>query len=494
MQVIETKSEGLTREYKITLPATEIEEKIIHRLKEIGRTAQLPGFRPGKVPATMLRKRYGGSVLGEIVEKAIGDSSQQVLTERGIRPAMQPQIEIISYEDGTDLEYSMAVDTLPEIETGDFSKIKLERLVPEMDPAAIDTALKNIADANKTSTPITKKRKSKSGDVVIIDFVGSVDGEEFPGGKADAYSLELGSSSFIPGFEDQLIGVNAGEELEVKVVFPEAYGGAELAGKDAVFKVTIKEIHEAATADINDELARGVGMESLDKLKEAITSEQGREYTNLSRVRLKRFLLDQLNESYKFEVPTRMVDGEFEVIWKQYEESKAEAAEKGDSAEELSDKEQKSEFREIAERRVRLGLLLAEVGRQNNIQVSQDDINRRIMEEARQHQGQEQMVIDYYKKNPEAIEQITAPLYEEKVVDFIVELATVKDKKVTTEELFKILEADNEADDKNPSKPNGNSKNKVDAAATKVPTKKKSTVKKAPTKKKPAAKSKTDDA
>ncbi len=488
MQVVETKSEGLTREYKITLPATEIEEKITHRLKEIGQTAQLPGFRPGKVPVAMLRKRYGGSVLGEIVEKAIGDSSQQALTERGIRPAMQPKIEITSFEDGSDLEYTMAVDTLPEIETSDFSKIKLERLVPEPDLTAIDDALKNIADANKTSTPITKKRKCKSGDIVIIDFVGSVDGEEFPGGKADAYSLELGSGSFIPGFEDQIIGANADDDLEVKVAFPESYGAAELAGKDAVFKVAVKEIHEATAAAIDDELAKGVGMESLDKLKEAIATEQGREYANLSRVRLKRFLLDQLNESHDFEVPTRMVDSEFEVIWSQYEKSKTEAAEKGDDGdapEELNDEDQKIEFREIAQRRVRLGLLLAEVGRQNNIQVSQDDINRGIMEEARQYQGQEQMVIDYYKKNPEAIEQITAPLYEEKVVDFIVELATVTEKKVTTEELFKILEADNDADDKKP----GKSKSKPKAKA-----KADDAEKKAPAKKKPAAKSEADDA
>lgn len=452
MQVSETKSEGLSREFSVSLPASEIEEKISHRLKEIAQTAQLPGFRPGKVPVSMLRKRYGPSIMGEILEKAVGDSSQQAMAENDIRPAMQPEIEITSFDEGKDLEYTIKVECLPEIKPVDFSKIKLERLVPTPDEKEVQTALENIAASNKTSTPITKKRKSKSGDVVVIDFVGSVDGEEFPGGKADGYELELGSNSFIPGFEDQLIGKNAGDDVEVNVDFPEEYGAAELAGKAALFKVAVKEIREATPAEIDDELAKKLGLESLDALKETISEEQGRELKNMSRLRTKRQLLDILTESCDFEIPQKLAEAEFESIWSQYEEQKK-SGEVDDDDEGLSEEEQKAEFKEIAERRVSLGLLLSEIGRLNNIQVSQDDVTRAIMEQARQYQGQEQAVMEFYQNNPEAMQQITAPLYEEKVVDFIIELAKVTDKTVSVDDMMKALEADSQEAEKKAKKP-----------------------------------------
>jgi trigger factor len=467
MQITETKSEGLSREFKVNLSAAEIAEKVDFRLQEIQRTAQLPGFRPGKVPVAVLKKRYGQAVLGEVLERAIGDSSRQALTEKGVRPAMQPEIAVSEFEDGKDLEYTIAVETLPEITLADFSKIKLERLTPEGEEKDIQQALDNLAKAHQTSEPITTKRKSKSGDIVAIDFVGSVGGTEFPGGKADDYPLELGSGSFIPGFEDQLIGTNAGDEVEVKVKFPEAYGAADLAGKDAVFKVTVKEIRETTPAAIDDELAKKAGMENLDKLKAAIGEEQAREYVSLARARLKRLLLDALDEQHEFEIPQKMVDNEFDTIWEQFQQQKAASEGEGDDADAKPEDEQKDEFREIAGRRVKLGLLLAEVGRQNNIQIAQDDINRAIMEEARRYPGQEQRVLEFYKENPQALEGVTAPIYEEKVVDFILELADVKDTKVALSSFIETIEKENAEDEGE-----GEDKPKKKAAAKKKPAKK----------------------
>ena len=476
MQVTETKSEGLSREFTISLPASDIEKKISNRLKEISSTAQLPGFRPGKVPVSMLRKRYGPSVMGEILEKAVGDSSQQALAEKDIRPAMKPEIEIISFEDGKDLEYVVKVECLPEIKPVDFSKINLERLIPIADEKEIQKALENIADSNKTSTPIIKKRKTKSGDVVLIDFIGSVDGKEFPGGKADGYELELGTNSFIPGFEDQLIAKNIDDKVDVKVSFPSDYGALELAGKEALFKVSVNEIREATKADIDDELAKKLGLENLEKLKETIRDEQGRELKNMSRTRTKRLLLDSLTEYCDFEVPPKLVDSEFDSIWAQYEEQKK-AGEAEDEIDELSEDEQRADFKEIAVRRVRLGLLLSEIGRLNNIQVSQDDVTRAIMQKAQQHQGQEQAVMDFYKSNPEAMQQITAPLYEEKVVDFVLELANVNDKDVTVEQMMEVFEKDNKESNKKEKKPKKKTSTKKilankPAAKKKVPAKK----------------------
>ena len=456
MQITETKSKGLSREYKVCLSAEEIAEKVDHKLAEIQRTAQLPGFRPGKVPVSVLKQRFGQGVLGEVLEKAIGDSSQQALTEQGVRPAMQPEIEIVEgFEDGKDLEYTIAVETLPEIEVTDFSKIKIERLAPEANDNDVEQALENLAKVHQTSLPISRKRKSKDGDVIAIDFVGTVDGEEFPGGKAEDYSLELGAGSFIPGFEEQLVGVNAGDDVELKVTFPESYGATELAGKDAVFKVAVKEIRETTPALIDDELAKKAGLEDLDKLKQAISEEQSREYVNLARGRAKRLLLDELFDKHDFEVPDKMVDSEFDKIWAQYKEQQksAEGEEDGKATEENSEEEQNKEFRDIALRRVQLGLLLAEVGRQNNIQISQEDVNRAMMDEARNYPGQEEMVLNHFKENPEAIENVTAPLYEEKVVDFIFELANVTEKKVPLAKFIETLEKENEEQKKKNEKP-----------------------------------------
>jgi len=472
MQVTETKSEGLSREFKVALPANEIEEKISHRLKELARTAQMPGFRPGKVPVSVLRKKYGPSVLGEVLERAVNDSSQQALAEKGLRPAMQPQIEITSFEDGGDLEYTIAVELLPEIKPVDFSKIKLERLIPKTDDAAMENTLADIAAAQGDSAAIKDDRETKTGDVLVIDFLGRVGGEEFAGGKAEGYELTLGSGTFIPGFEEQLIGVKVGDKIEVKVKFPDSYGAAELSGKDAVFDVTVNELKETVPSAIDDELAKKVGMENLEALKKSIREEQESEFNEMSRMILKRALLDELSAAHDFEIPEKLLDREFDTIWKQFEEQRKKDKDAGQGSEEKTDDEHKKDFREIAERRVRLGLLLSEVGRANNVQISQEDVNSQLMAEARRHPGREKEVMEHYKNNPEAMEELSAPLYEEKVVNFILEQASITEKTATKDELIKTMEDEAAGKPKAKAKAGGKSKAKGKAAAEKKAAKK----------------------
>ena len=472
MQVTETKSEGLSREFKVALPANEIEEKISHRLKELARTAQMPGFRPGKVPVSVLRKKYGPSVLGEVLERAVNDSSQQALAEKGLRPAMQPQIEITSFEDGGDLEYTIGVELLPEIKPVDFSKIKLERLIPKTDDAAMEKTLADIAAAQGDSAAIKDDRETKTGDVLVIDFLGRVGGEEFAGGKAEGYELTLGSGTFIPGFEEQLIGVKVGDKIEVKVKFPDSYGAAELSGKDAVFDVTVNELRETVPSAIDDELAKKVGMENLEALKKSIREEQESEFNEMSRMILKRALLNELSAAHDFEIPEKLLDREFDTIWKQFEEQRKKDKDAGQGSEEKTDDEQKKDFREIAERRVRLGLLLSEVGRANNVQISQEDVNSQLMAEARRHPGREKEVMEHYKNNPEAMEELSAPLYEEKVVNFILEQASITEKTATKDGLIKTMEDEAAGKPKAKAKAGEKSKAKGKAAAEKKVAKK----------------------
>ena len=472
MQVTETKSEGLSREFKVALPANEIEEKISHRLKELARTAQMPGFRPGKVPVSVLRKKYGPSVLGEVLERTVNDSSQQALAEKGLRPAMQPQIEITSFEDGGDLEYTIGVELLPEIKPVDFSKIKLERLIPKTDDAAMEKTLADIAAAQGDSAAIKDGRETKTGDVLVIDFLGRVGGEEFAGGKAEGYELTLGSGTFIPGFEEQLIGVKVGDKIEVKVKFPDSYGAAELSGKDAVFDVTVNELKETVPSAIDDELAKKVGMENLEALKKSIHKEQESAFNEMSRMILKRALLDELSAAHDIEIPKKLLDREFDTIWKQFEEQRKKDKEAGQGSEEKTDDEHKKDFREIAERRVRLGLLLSEVGRANNVQISQEDVISQLMAEARRHPGREKEVMEHYKNNPEAMEELSAPLYEEKVVNFILEQASITEKMATKDELIKTMEDEAAGKPKAKARADGKSNAKGQAAAEKKAAKK----------------------
>jgi len=448
MQVTESKSEGLSRELKISLPAKDIEEKISFRLQELAKTVSLPGFRPGKVPVAVLRKKYGQSVMGEILEQAVNDSSKQALAEKNLRPSMQPEIEIISFEDGKDLEYSVSLEILPEIIPSDFTKIKLERLVPITDSKEIDLALNKLAKSYGETITITDSRKSKDGDVLLIDFLGKVDDVEFPGGKAENFELTLGSGTFIPGFEEQLVGVSAGDKVIVKVTFPENYGAVELSGKDVVFDVIVRELKETLLSSIDDELAKKLGMENLKALRTSIQEEQQREFNNMARLLLRRELLDKLNDQHDFELPGKLLERESNSIWNQFKEEQQKANKKSKqqviNETEKSDDEQKQDFHQIAQRRVQLGLLMSEVGRINSIEVSQEDLNKKLMEEARRHPGHEQEVFESYKKNPQAMEQLTAPAYEEKVIDFILEQAKVTEKKASMEDLLKAMDADDE--------------------------------------------------
>ncbi len=434
MQVTEINAEGLKHQFKVVVPAAQLETRMQDKLAEIARNVAMPGFRPGKVPMNIVRKKYGGAVMGEILENAVNDGAGKAITDGSLRPAMQPKIEITKYEEGSDLEFTVAVEVLPEIKTMDFGTINLVRDKAVVPDAEVDDALAKIAERNETSEPV--KRAAKSGDVLVIDFVGKLDGVAFPGGTAEGYSLKLGSNTFIPGFEDQLVGKKADTDAEVNVTFPEGYGNEALAGKPAVFEVKVKEVRAPKAAAVDDELAKSVGLESLDALKTAIRDEIARELDGVSRMKLKRALLDALSAGHDFPVPPGMLDGEFEAIWKQVEADKEagrqDAADAGKSEDEL-----KAEYRTLAERRVRLGLLLAEVGRANEINVTQEDLNRGIMMEARRYPGQEHLVLQYYQKNQEALESLRAPLYEEKVVDFILELAKITDKEVSVEDLRK---------------------------------------------------------
>jgi trigger factor len=435
MQITETNADGLKREFKVTVASNDIEQKMQDRLTEIGRTIRLPGFRPGKVPMPVLRKRYGASVMGEVLEKAVSDSSAQAMREHNLRPALQPKIEIVSFKEGADLEYKMAVELLPEIKPVDFSELQLERLRPEIPEEEIDKAVQRIAEPTRKSEAV--ERPAATGDVAVIDFVGKVDGKEFPGGSAQGHSLELGSGRFIPGFEEQLVGAKAGEHRDVKVTFPAEYGSEELAGKDAEFGVDVKEVREKQPLVLDDEMAKEMGFDALDGLRKAVREQLERDYGGVARQRLKRALLDQLAAKHDFPVPPGMVDLEFETIWKQFQEAREQNKAEVDEDAGKSDDDLKSEYRAIAERRVRLGLLLSEVGRTNAITVNQDEVNRALSEEARRHRGYEKQVVEFYRNNPEALANLRAPIFEDKVVDFITEMATVSDKAVSIEDLLK---------------------------------------------------------
>jgi trigger factor len=445
MQVTQLQSDGLKREFKVVIAASDIKSKISDRLQEIGKTVRLPGFRPGKVPMPILKQRYGQAVMGEVLERAVSDSSQQAMAQHGLRPAMTPKVEVTSpIEEDKDFEFTMAVELLPEVKPVDFATLDIERLKIETNDADVDKALERIAQQNRKTEKISEDRPAQKGDIVVIDFVGTLDGVAFPGGSAKGHQLELGSGQFIPGFEDQLAGAKAGEKRDVKVSFPEDYGSKDLAGKAAVFAVDVHEIHEAKQQPMSEELAKSIGFEGLEPLKKAVREQIERDYSQATRARLKRELLDKLAEKHDFAVPQGMVDLEFDAIWKNVEEERKRGVDDPTIAGK-SDDELKAEFRPIAERRVRLGLLLSEVGRINNIQVNQEEINRALLDQARRFPGQEKKVIEYFKSNPEALGQLRAPLFEDKVIDFIVELAKVKERGVSVEEFNKLNEEEAKA-------------------------------------------------
>lgn len=471
MQVTENSANGLTREYSVVITASDMESRLDSKLQTISQTVQMPGFRPGKVPSTLVKKIHGKSVMGEVLDEAVRESTEKLVKDNELRPAVQPKIEIKSFEEGADLSYDITFELLPDISLPDFSKIKLERWVADIPDEKIQEVLDHLASQQKSYVDKGEGAKAEMGDAIVIDFAGFVDGEAFEGGTAKGHQLELGSNAFIPGFEEQLVGVAVGDAREVKVTFPKDYSAEGLSGKDAVFKIDVTEVKKTVPVEINDDLAKQVGMENLDALKSAVREQAVREHDNVSRARLKRSLLDIMADNENFEVPQSMVAMEFEQIWAQVEHDMTHQGVDKDADPEALEK-MKEEYQGIANRRVRLGLLLAEVGRQNQIQVSQEEISGAVTAEARRYPGQEREVYEHFQNHPEAMAQLQAPLMEEKSVDFILELAEVTDRKVTHEELMAPPSEDGEPAAKGKSKKAGKStaaKKKPAAAKKKAP-------------------------
>jgi trigger factor len=444
MQVTETVSEGLKREFQITVPAADLEARVAGRLAELKDRMRLPGFRPGKVPVTHLRKVYGKSVMAETVESVIRELNARIVQERGLKLAREPKVTIPNEETevervisgNADLAYTLSFEVLPPITLADFSTIMLERPVAAVADAEVEDAIKQIAAANKPYAARGEGGKVENSDRVIIDFTGRIDGTPFEGGTGTDVGVNVGSGHFIPGFEEQLIGMSAGETRTIKATFPEAYPAEHLRGKEAEFEVTAKSIEAPMEVAIDDAFAKSLGLDSLDKLRDAVRERLTREHAGMSRQKVKRKLLDQLDALHKFTPPPTLVDDEFSSIWQSIE---ADQKRQNRTFEDEGTTEDKAreEYRGIADRRVRLGLVLAEIGEKNKIQVSDEELSRAVVERARQVPGREQEVWDYYRKNPQAMAGIRAPIYEEKVVDFLLELAKVTDKPVTREELFK---------------------------------------------------------
>ncbi len=440
MQITQTVSEDLRRQFTVTFPASELDSRVTKRLEEMKGKVNLKGFRPGKAPVSFLKKQYGKSVMGEVVQAAVDEGSARAISDNQLKPAIQPRIEPVGdvqqVVDGkADLQFTVTVDLMPDFTTTDVSKLVVERLVADVPDGEVDEALDRIAKQTRGYTTRPEGEAAQKDDTVVIDYAGSIDGVPFEGGKGEDANLTLGSGQFIPGFEDQLIGAKAGDNVDVKVAFPADYHAAELAGKDAVFAVTVKEVKAPDELVINDDLAVKIGMTDLATLKDRIRDQIKDDYTRASRLHLKRRILDALDNSHSFPLPPAMVDSEFTNIWAQVEaELKREgktAADEGSTEEEM-----REEYRRIAERRVRLGLVLGKIGEQNGITVAGEEVQRAIMTRARQFPGQEQQVFEFYSKNPQAQAEIRAPLFEDKVVDFIAELAQVNDKKVDKETLF----------------------------------------------------------
>jgi len=400
----------------------------------------LKGFRPGKVPTSHIRKMFGQSIMKDVVEETVNETTQKAINDNKIRPAGQPQVDLrANGEDVTkgtaDLEYQLTVESIPDFEPVDPEKLKFTRLTHEADEKELEEEVAKLGEGQKSYKKKAKTAKAKKGDAVLIDFVGTVDGEAFDGGAMEGHQLVLGSGTFIPGFEDQLVGVKAGDELDVKVTFPEPYQAADLAGKDAVFATKVIEVQGEKDAVIDDEFAQKFGLADLEALKAAVSDQYKSQLEMQSRMKLKRAILDELDKKHKFDLPPQMVEAEFSNIWTQVQSEK-EAGQLDEDDAKKTEKQLEKDYRKIAERRVRLGLVLAEMGQKQEIQISNEELQQAMIAEARQYPGQEQQVIEFYQKNPQAIAQLRAPIYEEKVVDLIIEKAKVTDKKVTKDVLF----------------------------------------------------------
>jgi trigger factor len=441
MKIEQIKSEELKRVYDVSLSASELDQKVSERLTEISGSIRLPGFRPGKAPLALLKSKYGKSVMGEVLEKAVNDGAQKAINENKLRPAMRPQIEVKKFDEAEGLEYTMTIEVLPEIALGDFSHLAFNKNTAKVEDKEIDEALNRIAKNQRTSEKVTEDRASKIGDIVVIDFDGTVDGKALPGMKGESYQLELGSKSFVDNFEDQLVGLKAGADKMVTVTFPANYPNAELASKEAKFAVKVKEIRVPELPAIDDAFAKTLGFEALDKVKDAIRGQMQNEFDQITRMVLKRDLLDALDKEYSFNVPQGMVDAEFKAIWQQvkghaYDHKHDENC----GHDHNKDKEDEAEYKTLAVRRVKLGLILAEVGRDKKVEVSMPELQQAVIKEAQMYPGREREVFEYYQKNQGALEALRAPIYEDKVVDLILETAKITDNNISIEDLRKLAD------------------------------------------------------
>lgn len=442
MQVVEKSGEGLSRVYGITVPAADLAEKLEAKIRELQPQMNIKGFRPGKVPTAHVRKMYGRSLMGEIVQQAVDETSQKALADANVRPAGSPEIDIDqetvnqAIQGSGDLAYDVKIEVMPEFEPLDPATLTLARPVHTPTDDEIDGAVAELVAQNRTYVSKTGKAvKAADGDMVVADFVGRVDGEAFEGGAATDSEIVLGANRFIPGFEEQLVGAKRGETRTINVTFPTEYPVDTLKGRAAEFEVTVKDIRAPEAAQADDAFAQGMGLEDLPGLRTAIRGRLEQEYGRVSRFRLKRALLDQLDSAHDFALPPRMVEAEFEAIWNQVQaDRQAGRLDEEDAGK--SEEDLRTEYRRIAERRVRLGLVLAEIGRQRNVQISDTELSQAVMAEARRYPGQEKEVFDFYRQNPQASNQLRAPLYEEKVCEALFQAATIEDQEVSREELF----------------------------------------------------------
>lgn len=442
MQIVEKSGEGLSRVFGVTVPAADLEGLLAARIAEITPTLNIKGFRPGKVPTAHVRRLYGKALMSEVVEKTLNETTQKVLEDNKLRPAgdpdLKPEGDMEAVIEGrADLAYEIAVDVMPDFEPIDVSTLSLKRPVYEPTAKEVDDAVAELAKQNRTYEAKTGKAvTAKDGDMVVIDFLGKLEGVPFAGGAAEDHELVLGSGQFIPGFEEQLVGAKPGTDVQVKVTFPENYQSEELKGKAVVFDVKVKDVKGPVETPADDAFAARLGIENLEKLRELLKGNLEKEYAGASRFKLKRALLDQLDTKHDFPLPPKMVEAEFAAIWQQVEQDKA-AGELPPEDSKKSDKKLKEEYHKIAERRVRLGLVLAEIGRANNVQVTEQELGEAMRQEAMKYGPQAQQVFDLFRQNPNAQAQLRAPIFEDKVVDLIVEKAKVKDTKVSKDELMK---------------------------------------------------------
>ncbi len=432
MKVTALKQEGLSHTFSIVVPATVVEMQLQQELQAVGKKAKIQGFRPGKVPMTLLKQRYGKDVMDSVLWDTVNKTTQQVLAEKNIRPSMKPDVNIDSYEEQGELAFTLSVESMPEVPEINFESITVDNYSCEIAESEIIEAMQRVVESRKHFHDAPAAAKAANGDAVKIDFLGKLNGEPFKGGKGEDYQLELGSGQFIPGFEEQLIGCKAGDEVVVKVAFPKDYHSKDLAGENAEFDVKVHTVLNIHAPSLDDEFCQHIGFKDLADMKEAVRSQLAGDYDNLARNKSKKQLFDTLDDTMKFEIPSKMVEMEFGSIWDQLQQAKA----KGDPSVNKPDAELRAEYQIIAERRVRLGILLAEVGRKNNVQITKEELTRAVVEQARMFPGQEKKVFEFYQKNPEHVEELKGPIIEEKVVDLILSKVKRAEKKVSPEFLL----------------------------------------------------------